>query len=78
VETLRERALPWVSALLAVIGSIGWLNAQLASLDRGDKDRDKIREVAVNARDREISELKADIRELRASQSNCRGQREHE
>jgi hypothetical protein len=72
VDNFRERLLPFLGPLLAVIGSVGWVNAQIASLDRGDKDRDKIREVAVGARDKEISNLHEDLRELRAEIRHCK------
>lgn len=72
MDHFRERVLPYLGPLLAIIGSIGWVNAQIANLDRGDKDRDKLREVAVGARDKEISNLHEDVRELRAELTHCK------
>lgn len=49
------------AALLALMGGVGWLHAEFASLDRGDV-----------AHGEEIAQLRADQRALRLELSNCR------
>lgn len=54
----------YLAAALSVIGSVGWVNSEIARLGAHNEDRAK-----------ETATLQADVRELRGELFHCRGER---